>query len=145
MLRPLQPKGQVQGHQPGITLHQRIASLILEHLPVAEHGQGHLSVAATADSYYPPQISWSNPRAYLSSSTKAKRSSSAKFLVVFIKLFAVTPASLMRLMVHSPTVASAAKHHGINAGLPATTQHPGQSNWPPCVHGQPLPTPPSLL
>lgn len=36
LLCPLEPKGQVQGHQPGITLHQRIVSLILEHLLVAE-------------------------------------------------------------------------------------------------------------
>lgn len=85
-------------------------------------------------SFYPPQISWSNPSIYLSSWTKVKSSSSAKFVVVFVRLFAVTPASLMRLMVHSPTVSSAAKHHGINGGLPATTQHPGLSNWPPSTH-----------
>lgn len=101
------------------------------------------------NSYYPPQFSWSNPSIYLSSSTKAKRSSSAKYVLVFVRLLAVSPASLMRLMVHSPTVASAVglwtKHHGINGGLPAATQHPGLSNWPPCVHGQPPPTPPLLL
>lgn len=112
---------------------------------VAEQWQGHLSVAATADSYYPTRIIWSNPGIYISSSTKAKSPSSAKFVVVFVRLFAVTPVSLTRLMIHSPTVASAAKHHGINSGLPATTQHPGLSNWSPCVHGQPLPIPPLLL